>query len=158
MQQEIEEVVRSFPPRRGSLIQLLQRMQERLGYLPPEAMEAISRHLRIPEATVYGVATFYNQFRFWPPGKHVIRVCMGTACQVRGARIILEHWERRLGISEGETTPDRRFSLERVACVGCCALAPVVVVDGRVEPHVSPTREEGILLQLDREDGVGGDA
>jgi len=100
---------------------------------------------------VYSVATFYNQFRLNPPGKHQIKVCMGTACHIMGGHIVMDSFERRLEIKEGETTPDREFSLERVACVGCCALAPVVVVDDKVEAKVSPIRVDGILLTFEIE-------
>ena len=123
-------------------------VQERLGYLPGEAMEQIAVAMQIPEVDVYGVATFYNQFRLNPPGKHQIKVCMGTACHMMGGHIILDSFERRLEIKEGETTPDREFSLERVACVGCCALAPVVIVDENVEAKVAPIRVDGILFSF----------
>ena len=107
--------------------------------------------LRIREIEVFGVATFYNQFRLSPPGKHPIKVCLGTACHMKGGRIILEAWQRRLSIKVGEVTPDREFSLERVACVGCCAMAPVTVVEENVEGKVSPTRVDGILLSFELE-------
>jgi NADH-quinone oxidoreductase subunit E len=102
---------------------------------------------------VYGVATFYNQFRFHPPGKHQIKVCLGTACHVGGGDIILENFERKLEIREGETTPDREFSIERVACVGCCALAPVAVFNEAVHGHMAPSKVEGLILgvQLEKE-------
>ena len=97
------------------------------------------------------MATFYNQFRLHPPGKHQIKVCMGTACYMVGGKIALESFERRLQIKEGETTRDRKFSLERVACVGCCSMAPVVVVDEKIEQRVTPTRVDGIMLALAEE-------
>ncbi len=112
-------------------------------------MQQIAGALQIPEVEVFGAGTFYNQFRLSPPGKHQIKVCMGTACHMMGGHIILESFERRLSLQEGETTPDREYSLERVACVGCCALAPVVVVDEKVEAKVSPIRVDGILLTFD---------
>jgi NADH-quinone oxidoreductase subunit E len=107
--------------------------------------------MRITEIGVLGVATFYNQFRFNPPGKHPIKVCLGTACHMKGGQIILEAWQRRLGINVGETTLDREFSLDRVACVGCCAMAPVTVVEENIQGKVSPTRVDGILLSFDIE-------
>jgi len=113
-------------------------------------LEAAS-FLDTPESEVYSVATFYNQFRFVPPGKHQIKVCLGTACQIKGGKIILDSWQRELNIEEGETSPDREFSLERVACVGCCAMAPVSVVDDRVEGTISPTRIKGVLLSFEQE-------
>jgi NADH-quinone oxidoreductase subunit E len=110
-----------------------------------------AKFLDIPESEIYSVATFYNQFRFVPPGKHHLKVCLGTACQIKSGRIILDSWERELDIKEGETTADREFSLERVACVGCCAMAPVTVVDDSIEGKVSPTRVKGILLSFELE-------
>jgi NADH-quinone oxidoreductase subunit E len=136
---------------RESLIPLLLKVQGKLGYLPALAMELIAEALQIPAVDVYGLATFYNRFRLNPPGKHQIQVCMGTACYMVGGDIALDCFERRLEIGEDETTPDREFSLERVACVGCCTMAPVVVVDELVEGHVTPTRVDGILLSFGRE-------
>jgi len=137
----------------ANLIPSLQRIQARFGYLPSEAMIELALFLGIPEIDVYGVATFYNQFRLTPPGKHSIRVCMGTACHVKGGHIALAAWERRLKIGPGETTSDREFDLDTVACVGCCVMAPVTVVDHKVEGKADPTRVDGILLshQLQKE-------
>lgn len=152
---EVEGVLQRYGLERENLIPILQDVQSKLGYLPKEAMQQISEAVKIPEVDVYGVGTFYNQFRLNPPGKHQIKVCMGTACHMMGGHIILESFERRLEIKEGETTPDREFSLERVACVGCCALAPVVVVDEKVEAKVSPIRVDGILLTFEIEKKSG---
>ena len=151
------DILRAYDGERGSLIPILQDIQTKFGYLPRAATKAVANFMRIREIEVFGVATFYNQFRLNPPGKHPIKVCMGTACHMKGGRIILEAWERRLGIKVGETTSDREFSLERVACVGCCAMAPVTVVEENVEGKVSPTRVDGILLsfQLEREKDEG---
>ncbi len=137
----------------GTLIPILQQIQEGFGYLPPAAMPVVADFLNIPVIDVYSVATFYNQFRLTPPGKHSIRVCMGTACHVKGGHITLAAWQRRLKIGPGETTPDREFDLDTVACVGCCAMAPVTVVDRKVEAKADPTRVDGILLsyQLQKE-------
>jgi NADH-quinone oxidoreductase subunit E len=156
-EKEIEEKTRGIFRRLGSkrenLIPILQQIQEALGYLPSDAMVEVARFLNIPEIDVYSVVTFYNQFRLTPPGKHSIRVCMGTACHVKGGHITLEAWQRRLKIGPGETTPDREFDLDTVACVGCCAMAPVTVVDKKVEAKADPTRVDGILLsyQLQKE-------
>jgi NADH-quinone oxidoreductase subunit E len=153
IEQQTLEILESRSRERGKLIPILQDVQAKFGYLPREAMLEISNFLDIAGSEVYSVATFYNQFRFVPPGKHQVKVCLGTACQIKGGRIILESWQRELDIKEGETTLDREFSLERVACVGCCAMAPVSVVDDGVEGKVSPTRVKGILLsfKLERE-------
>ena len=134
---------------RGNLIPILQMIQGKFSYLAPGAIRIVADHLNITDCDVYGVATFYNQFRFSPPGRHHIKVCLGTACHVKGGDIILENFERKLEIKPGETTPDREYSLEKVACIGCCALAPVAVVDDVTHGHVAPSRIEGIFLGFD---------
>lgn len=146
------DIVR-FEKNRGNLIPILQMIQGRHAYLASDAMRLVAEYLDMAPCEVYGVATFYNQFRFHPPGRHQIKVCLGTACHVKGGDIILENFERKLGIRYGETTPDREFSIERVACVGCCALAPVAVVDETVQGNMAPSKVEGILLgfQLEKE-------
>lgn len=132
---------------RSRLIPALQLIQTRLTYLPPEAIRMVAEHLNISSSEVYGVATFYNQFRFNPPGRHAVKVCLGTACHVKGGDIILENFERKLEIKEGQTTPDREFSIDRVACVGCCALAPVTIVGEMVHGHMQPSKVEGLILR-----------
>ena len=144
------QILRRFGRKRGNLIPILQKVQGRLGYLPRPAMTEIARFLGIPEVDVYGVVTFYNQFRLTPPGKHPIRVCLGTACHMKGGYITLDAWKRRLEIGPGETTPDREFDLDTVACVGCCVMAPVTVVDDKPEGQVEPTKVDGILLAFER--------
>jgi NADH-quinone oxidoreductase subunit E len=130
------------------LIPILQDVQKVLGYVPREAMREIARFLNLPESTVYGVVTFYAQFYLTRQGKHRIKVCRGTACHVRGSARIMEVVKKKLGIKPGETTPDYRFSLERVACFGSCALAPVMVVDGKVHGRMTPQKAEKILDQM----------
>jgi len=144
--EQIRAILKSAGSKRENLIPLLQKIQEEFGYLLPDAMLEVAQFLNIPEIDVYSVATFYNQFRLTPPGKHSIRVCMGTACHVKGGHITLAAWQRRLKIGAGETTSDREFDLDTVACVGCCAMAPVMVVDKKVEAKADPTRVDGILL------------
>jgi len=139
-----------------SLIPILQKIQVEFGYLPREAIDAVADHIDVPESQVYGVATFYNQFRFIPPGKHPVKVCMGTACHIRGGKIILDCWERRLNIKEGEVTEDREFSLDRVACVGCCTLAPVMLVNDTVYGKVMPTKIDGLLMGFELEKKEAG--
>jgi NADH-quinone oxidoreductase subunit E len=143
---DIAAQIAPYARERGNLIPILQMIQERHAYLAPEAIGLVAKHLDMPTCEVYGVATFYNQFRFHPPGKHQIKVCLGTACHVKGGDIILENFERKLGIEDGQTTPDREFSIDRVACVGCCALAPVAIVDETVYGHVAPSKVEGLIL------------
>lgn len=146
---ELPEIFARFPKNRGSLIPILQAIQERFKFLSPGAISEVAHFLDLSPSEVYGVATFYNQFRFYPPGKHEIKVCMGTACHVAGGDIILENFERKLGIKAGQTTPDREYSIERVACVGCCALAPVAVVDDTVIGHMQPSKVEGLFVQFE---------
>ncbi len=155
MIQDLAERMKGFETEQSSLIPILQMIQERYAYLSAESIEMVARHLRMAPCEVYGVATFYNQFRFQPPGRHPIKVCLGTACHVRGGDIILENFERKLGISDGETSPDREYSIERVACVGCCALAPVAVVDEVVQAHMAPSKVEGIILGFELEKQKG---
>lgn len=146
---ETYKILQEFSPDKENLLPILQAIQAKFSFIPREVLKVIAKFLKISAGEVFGVATFYNQFRFTPPGKHPIKVCLGTACHVRGGNIILEEWERRLKISEGGVTPDREFSLERVACVGCCALAPVVLVGDEVHGKMSPSAVNGILLRFE---------
>lgn len=144
----LDRILASHKRGRASLISVLQDVQAKLGYLHEQAMLEIAEHLQIDRSAVYGVATFYNQFRLTPPGKHPVKICMGTACHMRGGTFVLEAWERELDIEVGETTPDREFSLERVACVGCCTMAPVSVFEETVYGKMTPARIEGILARF----------
>ena len=144
--QALAEILSSHKKQRGNLIPLLQEVQTQLGYLSQEAMQAISDFLGIPQVDVWGVATFYNQFRLVPLGKHHTVVCMGTACHMAGGKLVLEAMERELGIKAGETTTDGNFSLERVACIGCCMLAPVTVIRDRIYPRMTPFKVEETLI------------
>ena len=130
---------------RSDLVPALQRAQAALGYLPPEAIHRIAGDLRLTENEVFGVATFYAQFRFTPPGRHRLRVCLGTACHVQGGVQMMETLERRLGIVAGETTPDGEYDLERVACLGCCALAPVFTLDEAIYGQMSVLKLQEVL-------------
>ena len=130
----------SYSRQRQSLIPILQKVQETLGYLPEEAISEIAHFLGLSESEIYGVASFYAQFRFERQGEHVVKVCQGTACHVRGGRRILQAVEHKLGIQPGGTTEDYKFSLERVACFGSCALAPVMVVDKTVYGRMTPEK------------------
>ncbi len=141
----LSELRREFKGERGDLIPVLQRVQEIQGYLRPEAIHIVSRWLKISENEIFGVATFYAQFRFHPPGRHHLRVCLGTACHVRGGEQILLTAQQRLNIGTGETTPDGEYDLDRVACLGCCALAPVVAVDDKVYSQMSVLKIQRIL-------------
>jgi len=149
--ESLQKQIDGFPKSRGQLIPLLQMAQKIMGYLPDEALSLVADYLSIARSEVYGVASFYNQFRFNPPGRNPVKVCMGTACHVRGGEIILENFERKLEIKEGETTADREFSIERVACVGCCALAPVALVGDTLHGHMQPSKVEGLVLRVQLE-------
>jgi NADH-quinone oxidoreductase subunit E len=129
----------------GDLIPILQTVQNRFGYISEEHVKRVSDFLRISENQVFGVASFYSQFRFTAPGRHTIKVCLGTACHVRGGQILLDAVEREVGITPGETSEDGRFDLQRVACLGCCALAPVVQVNNDIYSRVTVLRLKEIL-------------
>lgn len=128
--EDILRILEEFPRERGYLIPILQEIQEEHGYLPTEAILQTAHYLDLPTSKIFGVATFYNQFKLVPPGKYRVQICRGTACHVRGSLNLLETLETELGISAGETTRDRLFSLETVACIGACSIAPVVVING----------------------------
>jgi len=130
--QRIEHIFSRFKGEREELIPILQTVQEIFGYLPEDVLKEVARFTSVAESRVYGTATFYAQFHFARRGKHNIKVCCGTACHVRGAAPLLEALERELGIECGATTSDFEYNLERVACIGSCALAPVVMVDDTV--------------------------
>jgi NADH-quinone oxidoreductase subunit E len=139
-----------FPRARSSLIPMLQSAQASLGYLPPDAMRAIARHLFVSPTVVEGVASFYAQFRFSCPGRHRLTVCTGTACYVRGSGKLLNEVGAELGISSGETTADGAVSLESVSCFGACALAPVVVVDDEVLRQQTSESLKQVVAEIDR--------
>ena len=131
--------------KKGSLISILQRVQEELGYLPENALNEIAWFLRVPPSQVFSVATFYAQFYLTRRGDHLVRVCQGTACHVRGAREILETAQYRLGIKTGQTSEDYKYSLERVACVGSCALAPIMLIDDTVYALITTKKVVEVL-------------
>jgi len=137
---DLGPILEPFERRPEALISVLQAVQEHLGYLPPEVLGTVARHARVPRSRVYGVASFYSQFRFNPVGRQRVAVCRGTACHVGGARMILEELERTLGIPEGQTTEDMEYSLETVACIGCCGLAPCLSVNDEVSAKLTPKK------------------
>jgi NADH-quinone oxidoreductase E subunit len=132
---------------REALIPMLQDVQELIGYLPPNAVTQVAGFLNLPTSKVYGVATFYNQFRFDPVGKNHIQVCRGTACHVKGSARVLDAMQRELNIKPGQTTRDGLFSLEVVACIGACGLAPAVCISGKVHARVNPDDIKSLLKQ-----------
>ncbi len=143
----IESVLSSHERSRSELIPILQEVQDVDGYLSEEAIDRIAEFLGLSANDVYGVATFYAQFRYQPVGKHMVKVCQGTACHVRGGKQILDTVQKKLGIKTGETTEDGEYTLERVACFGSCALAPVVVIDDVVYGRMSPKKTEELLKE-----------
>jgi NADH-quinone oxidoreductase subunit E len=149
MPEKIESIFEKYERTPDQLIPVLQDVQKQYGYIAAESVKMISRHLRISENQIFGVSSFYAQFRFNPPGRHSIKVCLGTACHVRGGATLLDMLERELGIGCGETTPDRRFDLERVACLGCCALSPVVQVDADIYSRMTVNKLSELLKQYE---------
>ncbi len=139
------KIFSDFSAERDNLIPILQKVQAESGYISTAAVGQIADFLKITKSQVYGVASFYSQFRFTPRGRHSITACLGTACHVRGGERIIEALERKLGIKPGQSTPDGRFDLNRVACLGCCALAPVVKVNDDIYSGVKATKLEEIL-------------
>jgi NADH-quinone oxidoreductase subunit E len=142
--------------RHRHLIDVLQEIQSGEGYLSNQAMSEVAKCLGMSSATVWGVATFYNQFRFIPPARKPVRVCMGTACHLAGGQLVLEAMARELKIEVGGTSKDREVSLERVACIGCCALAPVVTIGGRTYPKMTPPGVEEVLVEVKIASGQDG--
>jgi len=134
----------------SSLIPLLQKVQAEHGYLPHEELERLSQELNVPLSRIYGVATFFTQFRFTPLGKYVVKICHGTACHVNGAEQISEAITGKVGVKEGETTNDQEITLERVACLGCCSLSPVIMVNGKVFGNLDGKKAVKIIQKMER--------
>ena len=145
IKEKLDEILSHYSGKREELIPILQEAQEEFRYLPLGVMLEVARFLRVSESTVFGVSTFYAQFKLTPLGRRIVRVCRGTACHVRGGAKILEETEKQLGIKAGETTDDLEYTLETIACFGSCALAPVMVIDKDVYGRVSTTRVREIL-------------
>ena len=153
----IEPVLDTYAEVPGSLIAILQETQDIYGYLPMDVMELISQRTGTPIATVIGVATFYAQFRLQPVGKYLIMLCQGTACHVNGSELISAAITDELGIEDGQTTEDGLFSLKHVACLGCCSLSPVMMINGKVYSSLTPDKAKKVLRTL-RAEAEGGDA
>jgi NADH-quinone oxidoreductase subunit E len=142
---EYGRIFSAFKGEEGDLIAILLRVQERFGYISEDAVKRISQFLRISENQIYGVASFYSKYRFTEPGTTSIKVCMGTACHVHGGKLLSDAVGWKLGVSIGQVTEDRRFDFQRVNCLGCCALAPVVKINDRVHARMMVTGLEEIL-------------
>jgi len=141
----VDKIVESYSCEESALIMILQEIENLYGYLPAWALRHVSEKLNVPMIQVYGVASFYDAFHLTPRGKHLIRVCLGTACYLRGSARVLEALQRELSIKEGETTPDLEFSLQSVRCLGACALAPVMIVGERYFDKMTPTKVRSVL-------------
>jgi len=150
MEEELlEEIFASYKGDRRELVPILQEVQENLGYLPENAMSDIARFIGVPDGHVYSVASFYAQFRLLPLGKKRVAVCRGTACHIRGAPQILSTVEKTIGLKEGDTSEDLEYTLETVACIGCCALAPCIRVNTEVAGEMTPEKAQELFLSKD---------
>jgi len=147
MEECLNSILSSYEGKREELIPILQQVQKEFGYLPEQTMLKIAQFTGVPESHVYGVATFYAQFRFTPIGRKHVTACRGTACYVRGASRILEAIEKHLGIKEGQTTEDMEYSLETVACIGACGLSPCIMINKIVEAKMTPKRVMELLAK-----------
>ena len=150
---DIDEELKDYPRERKSLIPILQKVQSDHGYLPRDIMEGIGDYLEIPPSKVYSVATFYAQFRFEPLGEHLVKICHGTACHVKGADIVTDTVGSELGVGMGETTDDGQFTVERVACLGCCSLAPAMMIDDTVYGNLTRDKIKKVLSEYRGEEG-----
>ncbi len=145
MPETVDAILAKHSRKPENLIPILQDMQKEFGYISPESVKDISRYLRISENQIFGVSSFYAQFRFTKPGRHSLKVCLGTACHVRGGATVLDTVENLLAVKCGDTTADGRFDVERVACLGCCALSPVVQIDRRIYSRVAVNKLSELL-------------
>lgn len=142
---KLDKIINLHPKEPESLIPILQDIQKEYNYLPCEALEATAEKLEVPLSQVFSVSTFYNAFSLTPKGDNIIRICLGTACHIRGAQLIQDQLEKKLGIKEGETTKDMKYSLEVVACVGACAMAPVVIVNDKYKGNVKLSQTNSLV-------------
>jgi len=145
----VGQILNKYQHDKGLLVSIMQDIQSEFQYLPKDALEEVSRALEIPLTRVYSVATFFKAFSLTPRGRHLVNVCLGTACHVRGAARVLDKTERELGIEAGETTQNLRFSLESVNCVGACALGPMVIIDGAYHGQMSTDKVDAMLKEYE---------
>jgi len=146
-EERLQGLLTQFEGQNGAVIPLLQKVQETFGYLPRETIAQVAKFFKVSESEIFGVATFYAQFRFTRPGDHAIKVCLGTACHVRGGTQIMGTIERELDVKSGGTTKDYKFGLDRVACFGSCALAPVLVIDDKVYGRLTTSKVKDIIAR-----------
>lgn len=149
MEKQLEKIFSEFQGQKDELIPILQDVQAAFGYLPEEVIKKVAKFAKVAESHIYAVATFYSQFRFTPIGKNRIMVCRGTACHVKGAPLLLDQLETKLGIKDGETTTDKQYTLETVACIGACGLAPTMVVNQDTYGHLSPNKVSKVLAAIE---------
>ncbi len=154
MAKDLSDILSAHKGRRNELIPILQKIQARDGYLAEDVIAEVAEFTHVAESSIFGMASFYTQFRFQPAGKNIVTVCRGTACHVRGAPSILDELKRILGIDEGETTSDLEYSLETVACIGCCALAPCIKINKDVHGRLTPEKVKK-LFNVTRPDAEG---
>ncbi len=150
---KVGKIICEHDRKKGLLIPILHRIQEDYGYLPGEALERLAKKLDLPLAEIYSVASFYHQFHFTPRGRKIVRICMGTACHVRGAGKLLEALEKHFNVGVGETTEDLAMTLETVGCVGCCGLAPVATVNDEVVGEIGPKKVGELIEMIEEEEG-----
>ena len=141
------EIIENYEHSPSHLVKLLQEIQAELGYVPETAQRLVAKKTNTPLSQVYGILSFYNFFRLFPPGRHSVNVCLGTACYVKGAENILKEISSRYELEPGQTTKDRRFSLDFVRCVGCCAIGPVMTVSGKVYGKMKPEKVKDVLVE-----------
>ncbi len=149
---KVGKIICEHDRKKGLLIPILHRIQEDYGYLPGEALERLAKKLDLPLAEIYSVASFYHQFHFTPRGRKIVRICMGTACHVRGAGKLLEALEKHFNVGVGETTEDLAMTLETVGCVGCCGLAPVATVNDEVVGEIGPKKVGELIEMIEEEE------
>jgi len=142
---KVDNILSGFTGNKSEVIPILQQVQQAFGYLPKEALERVAKFVKVPYCTLFGVATFYAQFKLTPTGKNLVRVCRGTACHVRGGSSILKEVEKRLGIKPGQNTPDMEYALETVACIGACALAPTMTVNNDTHGEMTAKKVAELL-------------
>lgn len=152
-----QKILDRYIQERGSVVSILQDMQEIFGYIREDAVEFIARKLNIPSSSFYGVATFYSQFYLKPRGKNILTACCGTACHVKGAEAIINRMRADLALPDGEnTTPDNQFTMESVACVGACSIAPVIIVNKKVYGGVTPEKASSMIKDQEKTSNKGG--
>ena len=148
MKDRLSEILKKYGKDKSQLVSILQDIQSMYNYLPREALEKLSKKMDIPQSQIYSMATFFRAFSLIKRGKHIVNVCLGTACHVRGAELIVESLERQMGISRGQTTPDLNFTLESVNCMGCCATGPVVKIGEEYFGHMTNDKVEPMLKKF----------